>query len=206
MTHFTIGIILPNDIADPISHIANVMEPYFEHSDAAPYVCYSLKQAALDIAQSIHRLEQIISRQESYYDIEKCRQQLTTLREMTPQEKYAEYLKYHDRFNESGEPISTYNPDSKWDWYVIGGRWDGWINDQKATHESLAANTALTEVAIARNKIPHAIITPDGQWHEHGRMGWWAILITENEDWETDATAILTRFPNHHIVIVDAHI
>lgn len=24
----------------------------------------------------------------------------------------------------NGDLLSTYNPNSKWDWYVIGGRWD----------------------------------------------------------------------------------
>lgn len=206
MTHFTVGIILPNDVADPVSYIANAMEPYFEHSHAAPYVCYSLEQAEQDIADTIHRFDLIVRRNDPHYNIEKCNQHLAEMRRMTPQEKYAEYLKCHDRFNASGEPISTYNQDSKWDWYVIGGRWDGWINDRKAMHESLVANTALTEEAIARNKIPHAIITPDGQWFEHGRMGWWAVLITENESWESDATELLTQYPNHNIVIVDAHI
>lgn len=43
---------------------------------------------------------------------------------------------YNDRFSEDGDELhvdesgraytmSTYNPDSKWDWYSIGGRWAG---------------------------------------------------------------------------------
>ena len=206
MTHFTIGIILPNEIENIQAYIANVMEPYFEHSNAAPYICYSPEQAAKDLAETIHRLELAISRKEQSYDIDKCREQLASLRAMTAEDKYAEFCKFHDHFNRSGDPISTYNPLSKWDWYVIGGRWDGWINDRKSTQESLAANTALTDVAIARNKIPHAIITPDGYWHEHGRMGWWGILITENDDWEAEARSILAQYPGQNLIIVDAHI
>ena len=206
MTHFTIGIILPHGVNDAEGFIAEVMEPYFEHADAEPYVCYTLEQAAADLASTIHRLELIISRNEPHYDIEKCRQQLDQLRAMTPQQKYEEYLRCQEHFNDKGEPVSTYNPDSKWDWFVIGGRWDGWINDLDTSCESLADNTALTEEVIARDKIPHAIITPDGQWHERGQMGWWAMLLTENENWEQEATALLASYPCHRVVIVDAHI
>lgn len=30
-------------------------------------------------------------------------------------------------FDEEGNQLTTYNPDSKWDWYQVGGRWDGAI-------------------------------------------------------------------------------
>lgn len=206
MTHFTVGIILAPGVNDAEGFIAQVMEPYFEHADAEPYVCYTLEQAAADIASTSNRLELIISRNEPHYDLAKCRQQIDELRAMTPQQQYQERLRYHEQFNERGEPVSTYNPDSKWDWYVVGGRWDGWINDLDTSRESLADNTALTEEAIARDKIPHAIITPDGQWHERGQMGWWAMLLTENENWDEAARALLASYPGHRVVIVDAHI
>ncbi|HCX24524.1 MAG TPA: hypothetical protein DHN29_21575 [Cytophagales bacterium] len=32
--------------------------------------------------------------------------------------------------NSTGQEETTYNPKSKWDWYAIGGRWDGWLTDQ----------------------------------------------------------------------------
>jgi hypothetical protein len=206
MTHFTVGIIVPQDVNDVEDFIARQMDPYYEHTDDDPYVCYSVEQAAADIASTIHRLELIISRNEPDFDLTKCRQNLEQLRAMTPQQKYQEHIRFHEQFNDEGEPISTYNPDSKWDWYVIGGRWDGWINDKETSGESVIDNAATTEEAIARNKIPHAIITPEGEWLEHGQMGWFAALLTENENWDSDARAVLARYPGHRIVIVDAHI
>ena len=206
MTHFTVGIIVPQDVSDVESFVARLMDRYYEHSEDEPYVCYSLEQAAADIASAIHRLELIIGRNEPHFDMAKCRQNLEQLRAMAPQEKYDERIRHHEQFNDQGEPISTYNPDSKWDWYVIGGRWDGWINGREAKGEAICDNSAATEEAIAREKIPHAIITPDGEWHENGQMGWWAILITENENWDSDAKAILARYPGYRVVIVDAHI
>jgi hypothetical protein len=206
MTHFTVGIIVAEGVPDVETYIAEQMEPYYEHTEAEPYVCYSVEQAAGDIRRDIQRLEQILRRQDPDYNLDKCRDLLEKLRRTTPEERYAEYIRSHETFDDQGRPISTCNPDSKWDWYVIGGRWDGWINDKQTSGESAIDNTATTEQTLARGKIPHAIITPDGEWHEHGRMGWWAVLLTENEDWDADARAILARYPGHRLVIVDAHI
>jgi hypothetical protein len=207
MTHFTVGIIVPEDKLPQIqSFIATQMEPYCEHTQVEPYVCYSVEQAKTEIERDIHRLERIIERQDPEYNQDECHEILARLRQTTPEEQYREYVLHHESFNAQGEPLSTYNPSSKWDWWVIGGRWDGWITGTKASGESVADNIATTAQAIERKIIPHAIITPDGQWHERGQMGWWAILITENEDWDAQAGEILASYPGHQLLILDAHI
>jgi hypothetical protein len=39
----------------------------------------------------------------------------------------------------------------------------------------------------------HAIITPDGAWHEQGRMGWWGMIHDEKPEnvWRNEAATIL---------------
>lgn len=216
MTHFTVGIIVPQGVVDIEAFVTDQMEPYYEHTDAEPYVCYSREQAAAELGRDIKRLERIIERRDPAYDLQRCSELLKELRVTTPEEKHREYLRFHGSFDDQGQPISTYNPDSKWDWYRIGGRWDGWVtgNEQTsdngfnfdASHESVANNIATTKQALKRDIIPHAIVTPDGQWHERGQMGFWAVLITENEAWDSEAKRILARYPGHQLVIVDAHI
>jgi hypothetical protein len=206
MTHFTVGIIVAKDESSVESFIAEQMDPYYEHDEAEPYVCYSVEEAAADLAGVIHRLELILSRKESFYDLAKCRENLGRLRAMTPAQKYLEFIQSHERFNAQGEPVSTYNPKSKWDWYVIGGRWDGRINGRETDREAVGHNKATIEEAMKRGIVPHAIITPDGEWHECGRLGWWGILITENENWEAQVREILAAYPGYDLVIVDAHI
>ena len=207
MTHFTVGIIVPAKERPAIHEfIAVQMAPYDENTEFKAYVSYSVEKAKAEIERDIRRLEQIIRQQAPGYNLEKCQDLLTTLRRTTPVQRYAEYLQHHELFDAHGKPLSTYNPDSKWDWWVIGGRWDGWINGKETSGEAVADNMATTAQAIERGIIPHAIITPDGQWHERGQMGWWAILITENEDWDAQARDILARYPGDHLVIVDAHI
>jgi len=49
--------------------------------------------------------------------------------EMNDEEIYAEAIKYYEEeeLGPNGEVYSTYNPDSKWDWYEVGGRYAGRI-------------------------------------------------------------------------------
>jgi hypothetical protein len=208
MTHFTVGIIIPNSVSPSSldTYLFDAMEPYDEATEVEPYVSYSVEQAKADLERDIARLERIIERQDADYNPDKCREAIDKLRVTTPDDKYREYIAHHEHFNSEGEPTSTYNPDSKWDWWVIGGRWDGWINDRESSEESIADNTASTADTLQRGKIPHAFITPDGLWHEHGQMGWWGIMLTENDGWESEAKAILTQYPECYVLILDAHI
>lgn len=207
MTHFPVGIIVPTDNLPAIhDFIAVQMAPYDENTEVRPYVSYSVEKAKAELERDIRRLEQIIRQQDPEYNLEKCRDLLATLRKTTPVQRYAEYLQHHELFDAQGKPLSTYNLDSKWDWWVIGGRWDGWINGKATSGETVVDNMATTRQAIERGVIPHAVITPDGHWHERGQMGWWAILITENEDWDAQAREILSGYPGHQFLILDAHI
>lgn len=207
MTHFTVGIIVPShELSNIQAFIVHQMAPYDEKMKVPPYVSYSVAQAKADLNRDIRRFERIIERKDPIYNLEKCKELLEELRLTTPEQMYREYVQCHDNFDEQGQPTSTYNPDSKWDWFVIGGRWDGWVNDRETSTEATIDNIATTEAALERNKIPHAIITPDGQWHEHGQMGWWGVMLTENDGWESDAKSLLGQFPDHGIIILDAHI
>ncbi len=207
MTHFTVGIIVPSHKLPIInSYISDQMAPYDENEEVEPYVSYSIEEAQADLTRDIARFERIIQRQDADYNLEKCREHLDKLRVTTPEEKYRDYIEYHKHFDEDGDPISTYNPDSKWDWYVIGGRWDGWINGHETSREAVSDNLATTEAVLERNRIPHAIITPDGEWHEAGQMGWWGIMLTENDDYLSEARLLLGQYPGHHIVVLDVHI
>ena len=207
MTHFTVGLIVPTDKLPHLdTFIHDQMTPFDEGIEVDPYVSYSLEKAVVELHRDIERLEHILERRDSLYNLDKCQDLLVELKHTTPMDRYREYARFHSHFNAQGEPLSTYNPDSKWDWYVIGGRWDGWIQEKDANGESVADNMAPIEVALARGIIPHAIITPDGQWHERGQMGWWAILITENDGWDAHARELLAAYPGHQFLILDAHI
>jgi hypothetical protein len=104
--------------------------------------------------------------------------------------------------NGTGEYLSQYNPQSKWDWYQVGGRWDSAL---ASNCKALSGNVARAGDVCGKYR-PFAIITPDGQWHEKGRMGWWAIVTDENENWPMEVDALLTEYEDHICILVDCHI
>lgn len=56
---------------------------------------------------------------------------------------------------------------------------------------------------------PHAIVTPDGEWHEHGEMGWWGIETEQKEsdgDWKNTVKDLLAKHKDCIAVVVDCHI
>lgn len=97
--------------------------------------------------------------------------------------------------NGTGAYRSTYNPKSKWDWWVIGGRWG-----------DVASRGHAKVSSLVERRLPFAIVTPDGEWYGKGRMGWWGMVSDEKDDWPDQARAILAQYPDHIGVVCDLHI
>jgi hypothetical protein len=113
----------------------------------------------------------------------------------------------------AGVRTTTYNPNSKWDWWVVGGRWHGIVRHglfrEGGGQESLSDNAA--PVAELKENIPeyiHAIVTPDGAWHEQGRMGWWGMVQDEKAEdaWRREVAALLLEHRRALAVGCDLHI
>lgn len=155
----------------------------------------------------------------------------------------------------SGTCRSTYNPKSQWDWWVIGGRWNGALepaydpeanpgnyetcticagtgkrNDAlgkktrqenptytcngcggKGTKRTFIqaegpSNGNMRPVREIKDFVPFAILTPDGEWHEEAKMGWWGMTSGEDSDWPQKARAILKAHGGDFAVLCDLHI
>lgn len=82
-----------------------------------------------------------------------------------PAEEIADKLSHYD-INlevlscEDDESI-MYNPEGKWDWYVIGGRWNGEILHAGSYDTNQAQKEYLSKV-----DTPYCFIDLDGNWHE----------------------------------------
>ena len=81
-------------------------------------------------------------------------------------------------YEDDGQMI-TYNPNSKWDWYSIGGRWGGFLPlkelDSEGNH--LTTNEALVEeidweYLLNEQFPPFCYVDENGEWFEKGEMGW----------------------------------
>lgn len=124
----------------------------------------------------------------------------------------------------TGAYMSTYNPQSQWDWYRVGGRWDGCLigNPQESEngfnfnkkHETVSNNSLpLNELLQRYEKTGElftffALVTPEGKWIEKGNMGWWGMVSNEKnpDDWKEQSLRIYSLYAGHDVVLLDAHI
>lgn len=103
-----------------------------------------------------------------------------------------DYFGYHKRTLDGEVQYGyTHNPQAKWDWYVKGGRWSGYIFKKEGGTTDYAM---LTEVDWDKmfqkdeegyDHIPFCFVDREGSWHEKGEMGWWAMVSNEKkkDDW-----------------------
>lgn len=61
---------------------------------------------------------------------------------------------------------------------------------------------------IKDNQMPFAMVTPDGKWHERGKMGWFASVRDEmpREEWNKRVRELLAKHAEAIVVVVDCHI
>lgn len=100
--------------------------------------------------------------------------------------------------------VLTSNPDAKWDWYEIGGRWQGKFKDNAASCRALLRRENLADL------LPHDFLTPDSVWHERSRYVPGDFLLGHFIDksqpaWLREFTRALTRHRDCRVVCVDRH-
>lgn len=100
----------------------------------------------------------------------------------------------------SGTAKTTYNPKSQWDWYSVGGRWSGSLEGKEG------GENVLPLAQVRSDFVPFAIVTPDGEWHEKGKMGWFGMSSGDKDDWEPTAKALMEKHKDSVAVLVDCHI
>lgn len=124
----------------------------------------------------------------------------------------------------SGKHQSTANTRGKFDFWCCGGRWDGWIfgperEDQSCDkkvglnfgpeHQSLENNARpVHEIPVDDPfYLPFAVLTPDGQWHEMGQMGPFAMVSEEkpSQEWHQIVRELYAQYAEHVAVAVDCH-
>jgi len=113
---------------------------------------------------------------------------------------------------------STVNPDGRWDWYIIGGRWAGCIHgkptrrDPYDQHQAAQNVTTTGELLNADNfsdRLPHAVVTPAGEWLEQEQFvqlsGRFGIYRRPDDQWLPQVRRVLETYPRHRVVGVDVH-
>lgn len=137
----------------------------------------------------------------------------------TDEEIYNYAIQDYEDVGEEGEVYSTNNPNSKWDWYVLGGRWSGLIklkDGAKGVSGESGVFDNETGIDQARkgdianiSEIGTFAVLKGGKWYEKGRMGWWGIVIDgkEEEQWKEEQKKLIDGLPDDCLIsIYDCHI
>lgn len=93
------------------------------------------------------------------------------------------------------------NPNSKWDWWTVGGRWSGFFSNGQDSirKDDLAKDEDLRTYAVVK----------DGVWYAKGDMGWFGMSrdTVSPEEWAKQVAKMIAELPDDTLLtIVDCHI
>lgn len=217
MSHFSVYVFQNKDSKS----IEEMLAPYDEELVVAPYIKYTKAQAIAKIRKEIEDYKngfyaEYIKDPDAYKEkynpndnhIDYLENVFPKKLKWTDKECYEDMRRWYEEDDEcidnEGNIWSTYNPNSKWDWYEVGGRWNNCIitKDGNKTDEDL-----ISEVDFDKTPTPFAFIDPFGRWYERGEMGWWAIVSNEKDDWEDQYRNFISSLDKDiTITVVDCHI
>ena len=168
MTHFVIGVIIPKKIKQGEAvedYIAGLMSPYSEELDIEPYIDKSADEVKKEFEEFKKDLRESISKNE-VKDYLKEYVEDNKVKKMSVNEWAKSY--YGQEVDKKGNLLTTYNSDCFWDWYRVGGRWDGLLteNEQRSEdgfnfsdeHETISNNMISVKDLLKKVKDRQAII------------------------------------------------
>lgn len=184
-------------------NVESNLEAYDENLEIEPYVKYTREEAIAEARSQIA----------SGHYWSNAEMTKEVIEAMSDDEEFYQYaLKMWGYTpNEDGDLLSTYNPNSKWDWYTEGGRWRGYLPTKYGYN---ADNCVVGDVDWGKyfennQSGPFCFITEDGEWHETAKMGWWGMTADDkNEnDWREEFETYLKSLdPETEITAIDFHI
>ena len=174
MSHFVVYVFTKDNGKD----VDELLALYDESIEYAPYIQYTKEQAIKKVRKEIEDYKHSCYYTEYLADpaaykakhnntdhINYLENEFPKKLNWTDDECY-EYQKQwyeSEMIDEDGNLLSTYNPNSKWDWYSIGGRWSGGLITKNGDHVDEAY---VNEVDWDQTGIPFAFVTPIGMWKE----------------------------------------
>lgn len=157
MSHFSVAVFTkPNGAT-----VDELLAPYSEGIEYEPYVYLTKEEAIAKVRKEIEDYKngtyaKYLSDPKKYEEEYKDKEQhINYLKNEFPKKltwtdeecyQYEAQWYEEDMIDEEGNLLSTYNPKSKWDWYVIGGRFPGKLKSKNGEHGEGSAFNANPRV------------------------------------------------------------
>lgn len=237
MSHYSVLV-----LTDEYTDVDELLAPFNENISVEPYVLYTKEQLIEKEKKEIKdykngRYAEFLKDPEGYKEkhshnpghLHYIEHEFRKKLYWTNARIYKEAIRFYEPENitEDGSVMSTYNPQSKWDWYSEGGRFSGllklkeendygevrtdsayaqevdFIIDKEDYDSAIRFWELVVEGAEPKNEDEKniftlyrkeyyqerygtkekyaervagfstwAVLTPDGEWHEPGQMGW----------------------------------
>lgn len=120
MSHFCVAVATKTGKE---SEISKILEPYWEELEVAPHIYRTKKQMIIEGKETQKRVKEEDEKKEKNESWKNDEWVQKVLNAKTDEDFY---LLERDEecysYDEEGNEFTTYNPNSKWDWYVVGGR------------------------------------------------------------------------------------
>ena len=284
MSHYSVLVLTDEDTS-----VDELLAPYDENIKVAPYIAFTKDELIAKEKKDIKEYKEGIYAEflkdpEGYkakhshnpdhlhYVEHEFRKKLY----WTNARIYKEAIRYYDPedITEDGSVLSTYNPNSKWDWYVEGGRFSSMLKlkvpddvDPEEFYDEngeYADSAYAEEIDFSPNKEEYdnairfwelivekaepkdeneadiqkfynaeyykkrysskeeyaeeiarfstwAVLTPDGVWHEPGKMGWFAChnaSIEDEKSFKKNYQSFIDKAIKNNwlVTVVDCHI
>ena len=221
MSHFCVYV-----FHDKNTSIDTLLAPYDENLVVDPYVEYTKEEAIAKVRKEIEDYKngtyaKYIKNPEEYEKKYECtKKHIEFLKNEFPQQiNWTDDQCYDDikedydsdMIDKDGNLLSKYNQKSKWDWYEVGGRWDGGIPMKTNTKLEIKSCNECKVSQIDMDKIspPYAYIDTNGIWNERGEMGWFGISSNDKDEksWNDEFKNFIKSQKKSTIVtLVDCHI
>lgn len=206
MSHASLWLITDKGNSDEVlnAKITELMQPFNENMKVEPYLEYEyskrLEYYKSELKETGDRLLK-----SDICNIDYAKKRIEKLKAITPEEYYDDMISGYN-YDDNKNVFSTYNPNSKWDWYEVGGRWDRSLILKNGDIRNIAK---IFDIDFDKTEFPFAILL-DGEWIENGELGLFGLVVGEiipDAVYRKHQRSIIDNLPNDKVIIViDYHV
>lgn len=178
MSHFSVAV-----FTDGKKSVEELLAPYDENIEVTPYVELTRQQM---IEKALERKKDYEQRARSGKEIADWMKEYINAN--TDEELYQCEFDSDCSYDENGNQLSTYNPESKWDYWIVGGRWNGKLKAINGEHGEggLFTPNPRKNGKYDIAKVADIDFSPNQDSYDTA-IRWWEVVVEgaplkENED------------------------